>query len=75
MAWDRWWTDVSDPTFAYDGGREQVPRGDLSYGTLRWQGSSGDRAVQARVDGRRVGDHCKIFVPRWVYDLAPGARA
>ena len=66
-------SDVADPSFAYDGGREQIPRIDLPYGTLRWQGSSGDRAVQARVDGRLSGDYYKVFVPRWVFDLAPGA--
>ena len=65
-------TDEPDPSFAYDGGREQIPRDDLPYGTLRWQGSSGDRAVQARVGGRLSGDYYKVFVPRWVFDLAPG---
>jgi hypothetical protein len=68
-------TDEPDPSFAYDGGREQIPRGDLPYGTLRWQGSCGDRAVQASVDGRRSGDYYKVYVPRWVFDLAPGAHA
>jgi hypothetical protein len=57
----------------YDGRREQIPRTDLPYGTLRWQASSGDRAVQATVDGRLSGDYYKVFVPRWVFDLAPGA--
>ena len=68
-------TDIADPSFAYDGAREQIPRIDLPYGTLRWQGSSGDRAVQARVGGRLSGDYYKVFAPRWVFDLAPGAHA
>jgi hypothetical protein len=68
-------TDIADPSFAYDGSREQIPRSDLPYGTLRWQGSSGDRAVQARVDGRLSGDYYKVFVPQWVLDLAPGAHS
>jgi hypothetical protein len=36
--------DIASPTFDYHGEREQIPRHDLPFGTLRWQGSSGDRA-------------------------------
>jgi uracil-DNA glycosylase len=67
-------TDTAQPAFRYDGARAQIPRTDLPYGTLRWQGTSGDRAVQAAVDGRPSGDYYKLFVPRWVFGLAPGAR-
>lgn len=65
----RYRKDVRRPGFRYDGRRGQIPREDLPYGTLRWQGSSGDRAVQARVRGAKSGDYYKIFVPKWVFDL------
>jgi hypothetical protein len=51
---------------AYNGERKQIPRADLPYGTLRWQGSSGDR-------GARASDpaYYKIFMPKWAFDLKP----
>jgi len=63
--------DVASPSFAYDGRRGQIPRVDLPYGTLRWQGSSGDRAVRAGTAARPSPDYYKIFMPKWAYDLAP----
>lgn len=65
--------DTADPSFAYDGQRGQVPRLDLPYGTLRWQGSSGDRARRP-VDlstNRLSPDYYKLIVPDWVYRLKP----
>jgi len=59
-------------SFQYNGEREQVPRKDLPYGVMRWQGSSGDRAQRARLEN---GDwspyYYKWFLPDWVYNLPP----
>ena len=65
--------DADNPSFAYNGQRGQIPRFDLPYGTLRWQGSSGDRARRP-VDlstNRLSPDYYKIFVPDWVFRLRP----
>jgi hypothetical protein len=62
--------DVSSPTFKYDGQRGQIPRIDLPYGTLRWQGSSGDRAVRSTASGP-THDYYKVMMPRWAFDLPP----
>jgi hypothetical protein len=40
---------------------------------LRWQGSSGDRAVRAVTAGRPSPDYYKILMPRWAFQLAPAA--
>jgi uracil-DNA glycosylase len=63
--------DVASPSFQYDGSRGQIPRIDLPYGTLRWQGSSGDRAVCAWTGGRPSPDYYKLFMPDWAFRLAP----
>jgi uracil-DNA glycosylase len=63
--------DLAQPSFAYDGEREQIPRIDLPYGTLRWQGSSGDRALRARRDGSPSFDYYKLVMPAWAAALAP----
>jgi len=65
--------DVANPSFACDGQRGQIPRFDLPYGTLRWQGSSGDRARRPldRSTNRPSADYYKIFVPDWVFRLKP----
>lgn len=55
-------------SFDYDGSRGQIPRIDLPYGTLRWQGTSGDRALRA---GGASPDYYKILMPSWAFDLAP----
>lgn len=68
LAYDK---DESSPSFAFDGSRWQIPRYDLPYGVLRWQGSSGDRAEKARRDGEPSPDYFKLYMPRWAYDLAP----
>lgn len=66
-------TDVLNPTFSYDGGREQIPRIDLPYGTLRWQGTSGDRGQRARLNGQPSFDYYRISMPSWAAALPPGA--
>lgn len=59
------------PTWSWDGRRRQVPREDLPYGSVRWRGSSGDRAVRAEQDGGPSPNYLKLFAPRWVADLPP----
>jgi uracil-DNA glycosylase len=61
--------DLPHPTFTYGGEREQIPRNDLPYGTLRWQGSSGDRAQRARRGGAPSFDYYKIVMPAWAAAL------
>jgi uracil-DNA glycosylase len=65
--------DVADPTFQLPAGRGQLPRADLPYGTLRWVGTSGDRAVRPTdLDlDRPSPDYLKLFAPAWVAQLAP----
>lgn len=61
--------DAPSPQFQYDGSRGQIPRGDLPYGTLRWQGTSGDRALRARSGGKPSRDYLKISMPQWAFEL------
>ena len=63
--------DVTDPTFGFHGEREQIPRKDLPFGTLRWQATSGDRAAQADIDGEVSFDYFKIRMPGWAANLQP----
>ena len=63
--------DVSPPSFQYDGRRGQIPRIDLPFGTLRWQGSSGNRAVRGTSGGQPSSDYYKVFMPDWAFGLAP----
>ena len=64
--------DISNPSFAYDGEQLQIPGYDLPYGTLKWQGSSGDRARRAkRSNGQWSPDYYKFIMPDWAYDLDP----
>jgi uracil-DNA glycosylase len=65
--------DVSNPSFSYDGEREQIARSDLPFGTLRWQASSGDRAQRALVDGRASSDYYNLVMPAWTAALLPNA--
>jgi uracil-DNA glycosylase len=58
-------------SFTFDGKRRQIPRYDLPYGTLRWQGSSGNRALKARRDGEVSPDYFKLSQPKWVFNLEP----
>jgi hypothetical protein len=66
-------TDVPDPSFRLDAGRGQLPRIDLPYGSLRWLGTSGDRAVRPLdLDRNRPSpDYLKLFAPAWVAQLPP----
>jgi len=57
--------DVTTPTFTYADEREQIPRQDLPFGTLRWQATSGDRGAQAQHAGGPSFDYSKITMPAW----------
>ena len=65
--------DVAAPTFTMPSTRGQLPRIDLPYGTPRWIGTSGDRAVRPTdVDlGRPSPDYLKLFLPMWAAGLGP----
>jgi hypothetical protein len=65
--------DVDNPTFQLPAGRGQLPRADLPYGTLRWVGTSGDRAVRPTdLDlDKPSPDYLKLFAPSWVTQLPP----
>ena len=66
------YTKDSSPTFIYNGERSQIPRHDLPYGFLRWQGTSGDRAQRAKDSkGKYSPFYYKWFVPEWVYKSKP----
>lgn len=67
------YTKDKTATFIYDGLRAQIPRIDLPYGTLRWQASSGDRAIQATVASQPSPDYFKIAMPAWAFALEPTA--
>jgi hypothetical protein len=59
------------PVSSYDGSRGQIPRADLPFGALRWNGTSGDRGVRAKEDGTPSPDYYKVFMPAWAAALAP----
>ena len=59
------------PGPAYDGARGQIAREDLAYGTVRWWATSGDRALQGRVDDRPSADYVKLVMPAWAAKLDP----
>jgi len=63
--------DLRRPSYNYDGERAQIPRFDLPYGSLRWRGSSGDRAVRGVESGKPSPDYYKLFMPQWAYRLGP----
>ena len=65
--------DLANPSFQLGSGRGQLPRGDLPYGTLRWVGSSGDRAVRPTdLDtDKPSANYLKLFAPTWVAQLGP----
>jgi uracil-DNA glycosylase len=64
--------DLGNPTFTAPTSRSQLPRADLPYGTPRWVGTSGDRAVRPRDNdiGKPSPDYLKLFLPSWVASLA-----
>lgn len=59
------------PSPSYDGSRGEIPRADLPFGALRWNGTSGDRAVRADEDGSPSPDYYKVFMPAWAFALQP----
>jgi uracil-DNA glycosylase len=65
--------DLANPNFQLPAGRGQLPRIDLPHGTLRWLGTSGDRAVRPTdLDlGKPSPDYLKLFAPNWVAQLTP----
>jgi uracil-DNA glycosylase len=63
--------DVAAPSFEYGGEREQIPRRDLPFGTLRWQATSRDRAQRPKRGGAASFDYYKITMPAWAAALAP----
>lgn len=65
--------DTANPSFSYTGVRGQIPRIDLPYGTLRWVGTSGDRAQRAEDTSTHnpSPDYYKIYMPAWAAALAP----
>jgi len=65
--------DLAEPTFTAQGERSQLPRIDLPYGTLRWAGTSGDRAVRPTDTdtGKPSPDYLKLFLPAWAANLDP----
>ncbi len=59
-------------SFAYDGHRSQIPRHDLPYGFLRWQGTSGNRVKRAKKEnGEWSPYYYKWFAPGWVFKSKP----
>ena len=62
----------TEPTFSWDGRRRQIPRRDLPYGSVRWRGTSGDRAVQPVQDGEPSPHYRKLLMPHWAAQLPPG---
>jgi uracil-DNA glycosylase len=63
--------EIATPSFIFNGERGQVARADLPYGTLRWQGSSGDRALRSTAGGGASPHYYKVLMPGWAFDLAP----
>lgn len=63
--------DLGDRTDKYEGDRDPIPRGDLPFGTLRWQGTHGDRAQQGFKDGQLSPDYFRLRMPTWVMTLPP----
>jgi uracil-DNA glycosylase len=61
-------TDVA-ASHVWDGARSQIPRSDLPYGFLRWQGSGGDRADRATIAGVASPDYYLITMPAWTASL------
>jgi hypothetical protein len=53
------------------GSRGEIPSIDLPYGTLRWEGTSGSRALRATEGGKPSPDYYKLMMPSWAFALAP----
>ena len=65
--------DIPTPSYMYDGRRGQIPRFDLPYGSLRWRGTSGDRASRPidRDTGSPSPNYYKLYMPDWAARLKP----
>lgn len=63
--------DLPSPSFSYGGERGQIPRADLPFGTLRWQGTSGDRGARATIPASAAAHYYKIYMPKWAFHLGP----
>ena len=65
--------EIQNPSFVYDGRRGEIPPYDLPFGTLRWKGTSGDRARRAILKQTQSDsfDYYKISMPKWVSELPP----
>jgi hypothetical protein len=61
----------TQPTFAWDGQRRQIPSADLPYGFVKWRASSGDRAVRPSQNGSASPHYLKLFMPSWAFRLPP----
>jgi uracil-DNA glycosylase len=71
-AWQPAMTALNASTFprdttsnSYAGDREPIPRGDLPFGTLRWQATTGNRAQQGKISGKPTPNYFKIRMPTW----------
>ncbi|MGI9597832.1 MAG: uracil-DNA glycosylase family protein [Acidimicrobiales bacterium] len=63
--------DIASPSFDFSGERLQIPRGDLPYGTLRWQATSGSRGLQPKKGSKFTYDYYKYVMPDWADRLDP----
>jgi hypothetical protein len=63
--------DIAAPSLAYTGQRGQIARLDLPFGTLRWQGSSGERAGRAVTASTFSPHYYKVHMPKWAFALKP----
>ncbi len=59
------------PTALWDQLPGQIPRIDLPYGTLRWQGTGGNRAAMATTNGQPNPNYYQCKLPAWVANLKP----
>lgn len=59
------------PTTPYQGGREPIPRGDLPFGTLRWQATTGDRAQRGKIGSASTPNYFKLRMPAWAANSSP----
>jgi hypothetical protein len=80
--WSRSWAVALDrlsalsprrdqPPRPWDGRRGQVARLDLPFGTLRWQATSGDRALPPNGGAEPSAAYRKLVMPAWAAALDP----
>ena len=64
--------DVRRPANRWDGEREPIARHDLPFGTLVWQGATGDRSQQGKTSRtRHTPDYFRVVMPTWAANLDP----